>query len=279
MCDLYRNLNTSSYIFILGIKNGQYSLHFAGNESLRLYYYQERTLVFNAYDHPIERSSVKEDHNSVSITPNFPAFRDCMDYVLTMNSSYQRSFGRKNEIIQSESEILKNRIKCQFFQKSNPELIHRTLDNVTLTPGNSEECTWNWIKDENNAWGGVFNVTMHKTKQHIINASEVIHPSSISEENVTLALTCATCFSEHCILSPIDHMLGNFREPAVTFAIPFVLKNKTFIGGNTLVRHPNVKPFAHYPVIIAVVVTVSFLLLVVLIIGGYQYIKRKTDKR
>ena len=215
---------------------------------------------------------MKQDHNSVLITPDFPAFRDCMDYVLTVNSSYLRNFGRNNEFIQSESEILKNSIKCQFFQKSNPESIHLTFDNVTLTPSNSEQCTWEWIKDQTNEWGGAFNVTMHKTNQQNINVSEVIHPSSIFEDNITLALTCATCFSEQCILSPIDHILGKLREPAVTFAIPFILKNRTIVGGNTHNTTRN-------PVIIVAFVTVSFLLLVAIIIGGNQYIKRKTDKR
>ena len=222
---------------------------------------------------------IQEDYNSVLLTPNFPAFRDCMDYALTINSSYTGSYDKSKNVIISESEILKRRIKCQFLKNSHPDRLDYNFDNVSLTPSTSKHCTWEWVKNRSNKWGGVFNVTLHQNKQQVVDTSSNNQSNAI-EENVTMALTCSTCISKQCTLISADHSSRNIREPAaVIFAMPFIFKPKIYTAGKTLLHHPNVESFIQTPWAIVLAGVFSSLLFLVLIIGGYKYFKRKADSR
>ena len=61
------------------MKTGQYSLHFASNESVRVYYYNQKTMVINAIDES-ESGILKSKYSSISIPLDFAAFQDCIEY-------------------------------------------------------------------------------------------------------------------------------------------------------------------------------------------------------
>ena len=100
-------------------------------------------------------------------------------------------------------------------------------ENASLTELNSKQCTWQWIKDDRNKWGGIFNVTLHDTEL----CQNGSHLDQQHHENVLLALTCTTCAIRPCISMPFEK-----KKPDVTFAIPFIVQNKTHGTGKLLIR-------------------------------------------
>ena len=201
-----------------------------------------------------------------------------MNHVLVqMNESYMTQYLEEKKLSQDqevsgttrteEEELLvaSKKIQCQVFENQGKENI--SWDNASLTELNSKQCTWKWIKDDRNKWGGVFNVTLHETEP-CRNGS---HLDQEHHENVLLAVTCTTCAIRPCISMP-------FEKKDVTFAIPFIVQNKTHATGNPLVKQTKAIASNTKNAIIILLVSVSSLLIVFTLVAIYYCGKRKSNK-
>ena len=241
-------------INFIDIKTGQYSLHFARNESVRVYYYNQKTMVINAHE---ENKTYKSNYSSISIPLKFPAFQDCLEF--QMDNNY-------NNI--NRSELVKASVGCHFVETKQANLTSLSFHNITLTENRTQQCIWSWTENANREHGGVFNITMKQMQQPVM----VTHSTSGSipevfkpvYTDVMLALTCDACFERPCI--------GPNKNSRVTFAIPFILTNKTYIIEHCQPRNPSLS-------IIILAASISFVIFICIVIITYQCIKRSRDKR
>ena len=173
------------FLYISDIDNGQYSLHFARNESVRAYYYnKESVIVFN--QNHVETDIVRSHKNYILLRPGFSAFKDCMKHILKDNSSYFVKTLVKKDPLQ---KLLESGIECQFFKHSQAPTLNFT--NVTLIPSTRKECTWKWIQDGANTWDGGFNITLHHSQEPSLNFSDQNKGLvNNTEQDVMMALTC-----------------------------------------------------------------------------------------
>ena len=200
-----------------------------------------------------------------------------MNHVLVqMNESYmtqyleEKKLSQDQEVLETtrteEEELLvaSKKIQCQVFDNQGKENI--SWENASLTELNSKQCTWKWIKDDRNKWGGIFNVTLHETEL-CRNGS---HLDQEHHENVLLAVTCTTCAIRPCISMP-------FEKKDVTFAIPFIVQNKTHATGNPLVKQTKAITTNTKTTMIILIVSISSLL-VVLTSVSYTHLTLPTKR-
>ena len=232
-------------------------MHFAQNKSVRVYYYNQKTIVFKAFDQN-KNGIQKSNYSSISIPLKFPAFQDCIDHRLSIDYTSV-----------NQSQKIKNLVGCHFVETNQRNLESLSLHNVTLTENKTKQCIVSWMNNGNQEHGGVFNVTINQIQQPIV----ITHGTSGSIPTVVkplytdimLALTCDACFVRPC--------RGKNKNSRVTFAIPFILTNKTYIIKQA---HPHNVPDLS---IIILAVTISFLLFISFIVIIYQFLKRMRDKR
>ena len=213
-------------------------------------------MVINAHE---GSRTYKSNYSSISIPLKFPAFQDCLEF--RMKNNY-------NNINRSES--IKSSVGCHFVETKQNNLKSLSFHNITLTENRTKQCTWSWTENTNREHGGVFNIIMKQMQQPIM----VTHSTSgsISEmlkpvyTDVMLALTCDACFERPCTRG------GPNENSSVTFAIPFILKNKTYIIKHVQHRNPSLS-------LIVLAASIAFLLFICIVIITYQYIKRSRDKR
>ena len=203
-----------------------------------------------------------------------------MNHVLVqMNESYMTQYLEEKKLSQDqevsgttrteEEELLvaSKKIQCQVFENQGKENI--IWENASLTELNSKQCTWQWIKDDRNKWGGIFNVTLHETEL-FRNGS---HLDQEHHENVLLAVTCTTCAIRPCISLPFEK-----KKPDVTFAIPFIVQNKTHATGNPLVKQTKSITTNTNTTMIILIVSISSLFVVLTLVAFYYCSKRKRNK-
>ena len=203
-----------------------------------------------------------------------------MNHVLVqMNESYMTQYLEEKKLSQDqevsgttrteEEELLvaSKKIQCQVFENQGKENI--SWENASLTELNSKQCTWKWIKDDRNKWGGVFNVTLHETEP-CRNGS---HLDQEHHENVLLAVTCTTCAIRPCISMPFEK-----KKPDVTFAIPFIVKNKTHATGTLIIKQTKAITTNTKTTTIILIVSISSLLVVLTLVAFYYCSKRKRNK-
>ena len=232
-------------------------MHFAQNKSVRVYYYNQKTIVFNAFDKN-KNGIQKSNYSSISIPLKFPAFQDCIDFQLSVN--YQNN---------NRSQQIKTSVGCHFVETNQSNLESLSLHNVTLTENRTKQCIVSWMNNDNIEHGGVFNVTINQIQQPIFitHGTSGSIPSVVKSlySDIMLALTCDACFKAPCILRN--------KNSRVTFAIPFILTNKTYIIQQA---HPHNEPDLS---IVVLAVSISFLLFVSFVVVIYQFVMRLRNKR
>ena len=203
------------------MKDGSYTLKFARNESIRLYYYQEERTIFPPVNTSTDNSRLKARNHSLLVPANSQGFQDCLEHHLHQSSSYtlqalkETVFERDTFSDQDKLQELlrKGGIRCQVFTQTPEKLEDMNFDKVKLVPSNQSQCTWKWKSDENLFHGGIFNVTLHSTSERKrslhTTRQENILPFT---QNVLMALTCSVKYHP-----PI------FSKTHVTYAIPFIL--------------------------------------------------------
>ena len=256
---MYRSfhLHKANIFALIDIQTGQYSWHFAQNKSVRMYYYNQKTIVFNTFDEN-KNGIRKSNYSSISIPLKFPAFQDCIDFQL-----------HKNYETENRSQQVKISVGCHFVETNQRNLASLSLLNVTLTENRTKQCIVSWTENDNQEHGGVFNVTINQIQQPIV----ITHGTSGSIPTVVepvytdimLALTCEACFEGLCF--------SKYKNSRVTFAIPFILTNKTYIIKQA---HPHTDPDIS---IVILAVSISLLLFISLVVIIYQFLKRLRDKR
>ena len=214
-------------------------------------------MVINASDES-KSGILKSSYNSISIPLKFPAFQDCIEY--HRNNDYKST---------NHYEHLKEFVGCHFVDAMPTNITSLSDDNITLIHNQPEECSWSWTEGDNHHHSGVFEVTMKKMMDPVVNTKGI--SGSIPEiskpvtSDVVLALTCDACFKQPCA--------HKNKDSRVTFAIPFILTNKQEI------LEPYASPKHSHVSISILAVSVSFLLFIAIIIIVYQWLKRSRDKR
>ena len=201
---------------------------------------------------------LKSNYSSISIPLNFPPFQDCIDY--NINSGYQRT---------NHSELFRESVGCHFVESMPINITSLSFDNITLLQNRTEECSWSWRERDNGDRGGLFDVTMKQNLEPVVitkGISGVIPETSKPvHSDVVLALTCDACFKPPCVYKN--------KDSRVTFAIPFILTNKTYI-----VKHDTSDKYSNVTTIV-LAASVSFLLFIAIVIIAYQCLKRSREKR
>lgn len=277
-------MQSLAFLFITDMKNGRYSIQFARNESIRISYYNQDTLVFKPLNDKPGSGIISSDDNSILLPPNFDEFKDCMDYLLNLNSTYIQAYvhGKRSskeeesEIIDPTQEVLKDGIECQFLNHTQNDLKHLNFTDMTLIPSNTDQCTWLWLPDKNKAWGGVFNVTLRNTPQQITSLNNDFHQGKFFERNVMIALTCTACITPPCSIRKRNRIGTDIR---VTYALPFILQHESTLNKESVNVQQDVKVLGRTISIIISTVVISFVLLGVVVIVTYQYCRRREDKR
>jgi len=276
----------SQCLFISDIENGQYSLHFARNESVRAYYYNKQSVI--VFNQQSETDIVRSQDNSILLRPGFLAFKDCMRHILKVNSSY---FGASVEkTVDPLQKLLESGIECQFFKHSTSALT-LNFTNVTLLPSTLNECTWKWIQDGANPWDGAFNITLHQSHEPSLNFSDqnlgLKSVQNSTEQDVMMALTCwlpsPASLAESPLMQKIRRKTMKNGEQnvstkhGVTFAVPFILR-KPF-ESKRIQLHPYAIVLDRNTSIAILVAVVSLVLLVSVAVVVYLFFKRKHAKR
>ena len=113
---------------------GQYTLDFAGNESVRAYFYGKDPVIALKD----EKSIAKSSSNTIKLRPNFNAFYDCINMIKANN----------------ESPI--DAVKCEFVRDVESTADMNDLRNISIGSSETKECKINHVPDENS----FFNITL-----------------------------------------------------------------------------------------------------------------------
>ena len=251
------------------MRNGQYSITFAQNESIRIYNYNQDRLIVKPLTTPQnKRNAPKADQNSILVPPDFQAFKDCLDYHLNFRSTYTEANFEPNEketrLSDPTNEILKGKIKCQTLNNTQGSLTNFSR----MIPDHNEQCTWTWLPDPTKEWGGVFNVTLHKQPLRGMPLNNEFHKRKVvsQKKSVMMAITCTICIP-HPLYCSISLRLPKTKR--VTFAIPFTPTNLT--------QHEKL-PLRTTLLIISMLATFFVVLGLASILAYHRY-NRKTNKR
>ena len=165
-------------------------------------------MVFDKHEDN-ENSIPKSNYNWISIPLKFHEFQDCINFNVLMDYDYS---------INNRFERVKTAVGCRFLniKQTNPTSL--SLHNIALSKNNTKLCSLHYWEDEIGDHGGTFNVTLTPIQQSC-EASDCTLNAVYT--NKMLALTCEACFERPCFYRN--------KNSTVTFVIPFVLTNKTYI--------------------------------------------------
>ena len=252
-------------------------------------------MIIKAFDES-NNGILKSNYSSISIPLRFPAFQDCIEY--HMSNDHQSIH---------YSEHLRESVGCRFVKAMPTNITSLSVDNTTIIQNRTKECSWSWTEGDNRDMGGVFEVTMKTIRDELGEPSSIRYneifpqvqtthtpdlasppttslktmlepvvenqrfsgsiPKNLKPVNsdVMLALTCDACFKQPCV--------HKNKDSRVTFAIPFILKDKPY-----MVEHHASPKGSNAPTIL-LPISLSFLLFIAVIIILYQWLKRSRDKR
>ena len=117
---------------------GQYTLIFAGNESVRAYFYGKDPVIALKDEKSIARSS----SNTIKLRPNFNAFYDCIN------------------MIKASKESPIHGVKCEFVRDIESTADLNDLRYISIGPSKTRECKINYVPDENSDEKSFFNITL-----------------------------------------------------------------------------------------------------------------------
>ena len=216
---------------LLGIKDGEYSLRFANDETVRVYFYSK--IFATVSGNRSETDLLNSNQNSILFRPNFQRFLNClrMSFEQEYDKESMVKYRKKNQN-HSQANILAPRytsedhwqgIKCQACNETISAQIHSTLEKMSLIHRRSMECTWEYVLDGTKEAGGMFNVTWEEPQYPLPQPFDKTFLLTKTEGNGTaMALTC-TPFPYSCLR---ENLRG--EKCGVTFAIPFILRQKIY---------------------------------------------------
>ena len=190
----------------------------------------------------------KSNNHSVTITPDFEAFLDCIEHLKTANNSsyYQDRYIDKRGLVANRTikaneyikELLQGNVQCQHMDNYKRKSFPDYLQNVSLRP--CPICNWEYVPDDkdNDRW--VFKLVLKQTH--------------VPEQNKKLLLAL-TCKPTLCVRKKVLD-----KKCKVTFAIPFIMKNGLYAN------HDNIN--------IYIVILLMLILLLILISSAVYFIKK-----
>ena len=171
-----------------------------------MYYYSQRTMVFDKHGDN-ESSITKSNNTSISIPLKFQEFQDCIDF--HMNNDYKSN---------TRFETVKTAVGCHSLKMNETNPTSFSVQNITLSERNTKLCSWIYREDEIGDHDGIISVTLKQIQQPCKFSPCTLHAVYTK---TMLALTCEACFDRPC--------LRRNKNSRVTFVIPFILTNKTYI--------------------------------------------------
>ena len=183
-------------------------MHFALDKTVRFYYYTQKTIVFDKHSDS-ENNIPKSNHSSISVPLKYKEFQDCVDFHILHDYTFERY---------DRLELVKRAVGCHFLTINQTNSTSLSLQNINLSESNTQLCSLSYREDEIGNHSGIFNVTLTPIQQSC-EESECILKAVYT--NTMLALTCKACFERPCVIIN--------ENSTVTFLIPFILTNKTYI--------------------------------------------------
>ena len=232
---------------------GQYTLIFAGNESVRAYFYGKDPVIALKN----EKSIAKSSSNTIKLKPNFNAFYDCINMIKANN----------------ESAI--HGVKCKFVRDVELTADLDDLSNISIGSSKTKECIVNYVPDENSDEKSFFNITLKQKYVDISFLKEGFNEDSVKNNGHLMVLTCSPPYAEYSSHCTNKH--EQTRTCGVTFAVPFIfnrksswMKDQRFKSGPSDLQHT---------IIIAITLSVIFIFSVILALMLPKLFKIRKRKR